>query len=561
VVYALGNMFSASEVVGERASEELNLAYVMAFLLGDACVMVRKELVIALSRLIASQIRVFSEMLESLRRTGSKVDDVAHVSSTTPGETNEFYYHIWIWILELKSDPHRDVARLASHLVSVLEDYAEKNSGLLGTAESSVPLTGPASHSSILLFSSYYEWCARCLSLDGIPREVITRSLLPKADNNTSIATRYLASKRIRQRNFMTLANAAARTYPAAGTRRFETENLQLEINPECAVKLRFHAFEPYLVSAVTNNRIMVWQLGDGRMTHAFDNGPASANVNSLEMINEHDESFLAVGSSDGMMRIWSNWQGSNGNHMRLVAAWNAAPELRKHSQLNMGVPLTPSKSKRTVGSAPSSNSFVSCWMKYNGWMLAGGDSMFIRVWDAVTELCHQNVPTCSEGSVVSLTEDDSSHYLFYSGCTDGIVRRYDARVDKAMVQSLAAPGHGRLVRMTLRPVDGTIVCGYNKAVCIWDLRKNGVVKTVKSHDSGVSMFDAHRYAPLFACATRNNCITVYNLDGQVLGTTRYHDGFLGQPIARVNDIVFHPQQAYMSAAFANKMLSVYSND
>ena len=43
------------------------------------------------------------------------------------------------------------------------------------------------------------------------------------------------------------------------------------------------------------------------------------------------------------------------------------------------------------------------------------------------------------------------------------------------------------------------------------------------------------------ASGAHNQCIKVFNTDGDTLSMTRYHDGFLGQRIAPVSCLAFHP--------------------
>ena len=70
---------------------------------------------------------------------------------------------------------------------------------------------------------------------------------------------------------------------------------------------------------------------------------------------------------------------------------------------------------------------------------------------------------------------------------------------------------------------------------------------------SGLNAFVSHQKAPLFAafvfffsCVTfyrgsSEQFMRVYNSNGDALGTMRYHEGFLGQRMAGVVCLAFHP--------------------
>lgn len=55
----------------------------------------------------------------------------------------------------------------------------------------------------------------------------------------------------------------------------------------------------------------------------AFDNcNPTSSRITSLELVNEHDQALLLVGSDDGIVRLWADCQNPNGTELR--TGWNA---------------------------------------------------------------------------------------------------------------------------------------------------------------------------------------------------------------------------------------------
>ncbi len=68
-----------------------------------------------------------------------------------------------------------------------------------------------------------------------------------------------------------------------------------------------------------------------------------------------------------------------------------------------------------------------------------------------------------------------------------------------------------------------------------------------------------HDSAPIFATASRNQNVQVYNLQGNRLSSIRYHDGFLGQRIAPVSALTFHPIEVFLAAGTTDSIVSVYS--
>ena len=97
-----------------------------------------------------------------------------------------------------------------------------------------------------------------------------------------------------------------------------------------------------------------------------FSNGnPPGSRVNEFRYINEDDQALLMTGSSDGVLKVFRNYDDTKS--VEIVTAFRALPEL---------IP-----SNRNAG-------LVFDWQQGQGRALVAGDVKVIRVWNAATEIC-----------------------------------------------------------------------------------------------------------------------------------------------------------------------------
>jgi regulator-associated protein of mTOR len=131
--------------------------------------------------------------------------------------------------------------------------------------------------------------------------------------------------------------------------------------------KMCFHQFEDHLV--VTDNRSTVNVFdysGSTKRINAFSNGnPPDSKITEVRFINEDDQALLMTGSSDGVIKIFRNYD--TRAKTELVTAFRALTDL---------VP-----SNRNAG-------LVFDWQQGRGMILVAGDVKVIRVWNAGTEIC-----------------------------------------------------------------------------------------------------------------------------------------------------------------------------
>lgn len=88
------------------------------------------------------------------------------------------------------------------------------------------------------------------------------------------------------------------------------------------------------------------------------------SKINEVRYINEDDQALLLTGSSDGVLKLFRNYEFKD---IEVVTAFRALPEL---------IP-----SNRNAG-------LVLDWLQGQGKALVAGDVKVIRVWNAATEVC-----------------------------------------------------------------------------------------------------------------------------------------------------------------------------
>lgn len=81
-----------------------------------------------------------------------------------------------------------------------------------------------------------------------------------------------------------------------------------------------FHPYNPWIIMAnQASGTLTVWDTARLEQIASFHNhgssSPAHGRITSLRLINpEEENTLLAVGTSDGVIRLWERW-------------WTAAPE------------------------------------------------------------------------------------------------------------------------------------------------------------------------------------------------------------------------------------------
>ena len=166
----------------------------------------------------------------------------------------------------------------------------------------------------------------------------------------------------------------------------------------EVADLVVFHPTEPVLILAnKTSGNLFIWNTEGLKETCSWNNRNRRESViSSMKLINEHNVPLLAVGSSDGFVKIWTDFAGSE-PRPRLVTGWRAVSKLKETQGLRAGLVLD--------------------WNQSLGRMYASGDVEYIQIWDAATESRFQKIPTrissCVTSTVTSASFLDQVSLLF----------------------------------------------------------------------------------------------------------------------------------------------------
>lgn len=134
-----------------------------------------------------------------------------------------------------------------------------------------------------------------------------------------------------------------------------------------------------------------IWNWQQSARVNRFSNGnPSGSKINETQFINEDDQALLMTGSSDGMIKLFRNYESEK--QIEMVSAFRALTDL---------VP-----SNKNAG-------LVFDWQQGQGKLLVAGDVKVVRVWNAATEICTNvrltchHVNPCANGSRTSRRVQD----------------------------------------------------------------------------------------------------------------------------------------------------------
>lgn len=259
--------------------------------------------------------------------------------------------------------------------------------------------------------------------------------------------------------------------------------------------KMAFHQFEPHLLVADDRDTVSVWDWYASTRIGRWSNGnPRGSKICETRFVNEDDIALVLTGSSDGVVRIYRNY---DSRKVELAASFRALSDLVP-STINVGL--------------------VSEWQQGQGRLLVAGDVRVIRVWSAGTELCLADIPARSGSNVTSLTSDQVEGNVFAAGFGDGAIRVYDMRnrPNESMVK-VWKEHRGWVVgaHMQRGGMRELISAERGGAVRLWDIRMDKSVGVVKGKgDGGVGTLrslSVHEHAPVFATGSSHNALRVFS--------------------------------------------------
>ncbi|KAG8468461.1 hypothetical protein KFE25_013544 [Diacronema lutheri] len=356
--------------------------------------------------------------------------------------------------------------------------------------------------------------------------------------------------------------------------------------------RLLFHPYRPLLATA-ERDAISIWEYERGRdppcevarFANSGATGASAARICELTLINASEASnsgaqpsaddggpLLLVGSDDGVIRVWRNWDATPYAPPRLVTAFAAVEELLP------------------VGPVGATRGMISLWSQRLGQLLTCSRTMAaptVHVWDLAAERCVQRLLSGLDGAdhhITSLCEVGGAHSraVLAAGASDGSIRLYDCRSGlfsfvqvaaehRASIVGLASHGAPAVAPVVDAPAGlshgGTrcdLISGdVGGEVRFWDARTWSSALAADSHRIEMSCLALHERAPVAAVGSKRRTIKIFDVPGETTNSIRYYDGFLGTRIGSVGCLAFHPHKLLMAAGATGadwaSMVSIYS--
>ncbi|KAL1999694.1 hypothetical protein VTN02DRAFT_4155 [Thermoascus thermophilus] len=318
-----------------------------------------------------------------------------------------------------------------------------------------------------------------------------------------------------------------------AGTSRWDN-TVALLTNDTQPMKMCFHQFEDHLAIADDRDTISIWDWQQRQRLNRFSNGnPPGSKINEIRYINEDDQALLMTGSSDGVLKVFRNYE--SGKNVEIVTAFRALPEL---------IP-----SNRNAG-------LVFDWQQGQGKALVAGDVKVIRVWNAATEVCTNDISARSGSCITSLTSDQVAGNIFIAGFGDGAVRVFDQRLKPTTAMVKVWREHKQWitnVHMQRGGVRELISGSRNGEIKLWDLRMNDSISTIYATRDTLRTLSVHEHAPVFTVGTNRHEVKTFNVDGTHLSTFEPYSSFLHHTRSSpISSTAFHPHRTLMACAALN---------
>ncbi|KAI0152991.1 raptor N-terminal caspase like domain-containing protein [Xylariaceae sp. FL1272] len=317
-----------------------------------------------------------------------------------------------------------------------------------------------------------------------------------------------------------------------AGTHKWNNALCIMNNNAQ-PTKMTFHQFEDHLAVADDSNTVYLWDWKKQHRLNRFSNGnPAGSKISDMKFINEDDTAYLMTGSSDGVLRIYRNYQESSS--IELASAWRALTQMVP-SNVNSGM--------------------VFDWQQVTGKVLVAGDVRVIRVWAAASETCIMDIPARSGSCVTSLTSDQMTGNIFVAGFGDGAVRVFDTRLrpQESMVKKWKNDHDRQWIRSVHMQRGGQrelLTASRNGKVKLWDIRMDNPLRIINASRDTLRTASVHEHLPVFSVGTSAHMVKVFNFEGEELSRMEPYSSFLqqnrGAPIAAT---AFHPHRMILGCA------------
>ncbi|KAJ7070515.1 hypothetical protein C8F01DRAFT_382159 [Mycena amicta] len=389
--------------------------------------------------------------------------------------------------------------------------------------------TGVGMADVLPLRSTFFDWCCEYFTEPQMRQA--------EADEPGSIQFNY---QMWRQQRNETVLEETTRQVDVAELRTWDRPVTTLQVHGQ-PLTMTFHSYDKHLFVANESNIVSVWDWSQKRRLSWFHNGnPAATSVTSLEVINQDVGGIILTGSSDGIVRLYKNYDPSiDQAPLHMVSAFRGLTEIINIKHGGAGV--------------------VMDWKQSAGILLVGGDSRIIKVWDAQTETPMLDLDTNSESPVTGLVCDTASSQIFAASFANGEVKLFDRRLEEENSVVRRYVEHESWVQTVKRHPSSQsqfISASLDGRVKLWDLRSSESLMTWDVHHEGIAAFDCHANAAVFAASSsinhrtwRTQRVTVQPLrDGSITNITMASGlpfppsrTFPSPFIPRLSSLKFHP--------------------
>uniref|UniRef100_A0A803MBA1 Raptor N-terminal CASPase-like domain-containing protein n=1 Tax=Chenopodium quinoa TaxID=63459 RepID=A0A803MBA1_CHEQI len=300
--------------------------------------------------------------------------------------------------------------------------------------------------------------------------------------------------------------------------------------------------FSPIVIAADEKERIRVWNYEEPALLNSFDNHEfPDKGISKLCLLNELDDSLLLIASGDGNVRIWKDYM--QRGKQKLVSAF---------SSLSVQGPTT-----RNLNA-------VVDWQQQSGCLFVAGDVPSIKVWDLDKEQLVHSIPSSPDSSISALAASQVHGGQFAAGFVDGSIRLYDIRTPEMLV--CATRPHiqriERVVGIGFQPgLDVAKIVSASQAgdIQFLDIRNHSdAYLTIDAHRGSLTALAVHRHAPIIASGSAKQLIKVFSLEGEQLGTIRYHPTFMAQKIGPMNMCTTQGRRLWHCLRQHGDMIEIY---
>ncbi|XP_024397087.1 regulatory-associated protein of TOR 1 isoform X2 [Physcomitrium patens] len=395
--------------------------------------------------------------------------------------------------------------------------------GMMNSGVSAVNLEA-ASTATSLPESTFYKWSCGHFS----------RPLLePSHDDEEEI----LARREMREKEALKGIDRCQHSSVSKVVDQIGSWDTQSEVGTKAVL---LHPFKPLVCSVDDNEIIRIWDYDAGEVVNTFENhNTPDKGISKLCLLNELDDSFLLVASSDGSIRVWKDY--TQKDKQRLVTAWQS---VQRHRPGARGL------------------SSVVDWQQMTGYLYSSGQISCIMAWDLDREQLAYRIP-CSDSYASAMAACQTHHAHVITGCGDGSVKVYDVRSPEMLVCAMKPHGT-KVVGLDFQPgADFTKLISASQAgdLKMLDLRNSAPYLEVDAHKGHLTSLAVHRYAPVIATGSGKQLIKTFSTSGEQLSVVRPHNSFLGQRIGPVTSLHFHSYNVFLAAGASYSMVSIYAGE